>query len=107
MKLCGADRSGLDHVAGMGEILSARDAANYADLAGVEPEIQSDGPAWVIVFAGRLDLGHGYWADDPICVVVDGVPHTFAPHAHGRGDVTTVTIDVESHATLRLPPLGA
>jgi hypothetical protein len=106
IEACGADRAGLDHVVGMGRIPSARDTAVYADLVGVEPEIQSDRPAWMIQFAGRIDLGRGYWADDPVCVVIDGLPKMFAPHAAGRGDVTSVTVELPTHATLALPPLG-
>jgi hypothetical protein len=62
------------------------------------------------MFTGRIDLGHGYWADDPVCVVVDGAAHTFAPDASGRGDVTSVGVDLPTdttHATLSLSPLGA
>src|SRR5437762_247894 len=40
MKLCRVSRIGIDRVAQMGEIPSARDAAQYVHLFGIEPELQ-------------------------------------------------------------------
>ena len=75
-------------VAGMGLVPHARDVPEYAYLWGMEPEIQTDRPAWVIQLAGRVNFGAG-WADDPVCIVVDGKPTIFAPWANGGWPINT------------------
>jgi hypothetical protein len=105
LKLCGVDRIGIEHVARMGEIPSARDAARYVPLRGVEPELQTDASAWLIVFSGKINLGHAYWAQDPICAVIDGTPTMFEPGPYGRGDTTEVPPTPQAPPTLPLPAL--
>jgi hypothetical protein len=105
LKACGATGGRIANVAGMGHIPAARLAADYVELWGVEPELQSDDPAWIIAFKGRVDLGRGYWADDPICVVVDGHATTFAPSTSGRGDRTETAPPPPSRTRTGLPAL--
>jgi hypothetical protein len=106
LKLCGVNRIGIDHVAQMGEIPSARDAARYVPLHGIEPELQTSGSAWLIVFSGKIDLGHAYWAQDPICAVIDGTPTFFEPGPYGRGDTTEVPPTPPIQPTQPLPTLA-
>lgn len=67
------DNIGTDRVAGMGKIDHARDAVHYAWLTGLEPEIQTDAPAWVVAFKGEvpMPMSGEVWVD-PTCIVVDG-----------------------------------
>lgn len=106
MKLCGVDRYGADRVTGMGQVASAGDVANYVEVYGVEPELKTTSPAWVVTFKGRIDLGRGYWADDPVCVVIDGHPTVFMPHLSGRGDQFYSAPPVRNRPTDQLPPLA-
>jgi hypothetical protein len=106
MKLCGVSRIGIDHVAQMGEIPSARDAAQYVHLFGIEPELQTTGPAWLIVFNGKINLGRAYWAQDPICAVIDGAPIFFEPGPYGRGDTTKVPPTPPTQPAQPLPALA-
>jgi hypothetical protein len=107
LEACGAYARGLDTVAAMGEIPSARLAPTYVPLWGVEPEIQTDSPAWIVVFNGRIELGRGYWAEDPVCVVIGGVATTFMPGPYGRGDERTDPPSPPSGGPTRsLPPLA-
>ena len=106
LKLCGVSRIGIDRVAQMGEIPSARDAAQYVRLRGIEPELQTSGPAWLIVFSGKINLGHAYWAQDPICAVIDGAPTFFEPGPYGRGDTTEVPPTPPTEPTRPLPALA-
>ena len=106
MKLCGVDRIGIEHVTQMGEIASARDAARYVGLWGAEPELQTDAAAWLIVFSGKIDLGRGYWAQDPVCAVIAGTPTMFEPGPYGRGDTTEIPPTPETQPTEALPALA-
>ena len=106
LKLCGVSRIGIDRVAQMGEIPSARDAAQYVRLRGIEPELQTSGPAWLIVFSGKINLGHAYWSQDPICAVIDGAPTFFEPGPYGRGDTTEVPPTPPTEPTRPLPALA-
>lgn len=82
LKTCGVIGRRLDQVAGVGRVEHATDVKRYARMFGTEPELKTDAPAWVIQFEGRVDYA-GYWADNPVCVVIDGRPSTFAPEAYG------------------------
>jgi hypothetical protein len=94
----------LDAIEGMGLVPHATDVPRYTYLWGVEPEIQRTDPVWVIQFAGRLTID-AYWADDPVCVVIDGRPLFFAPGLSGRGDASS-NPEQPNVPTLRLPPLA-
>jgi hypothetical protein len=82
MSACGVGQQRIEQVAGMGLIPHSRDVASYARMFGTEPEIASESPAWVIQLSGRVDYA-GYWADNPVCVFVDGKASTYAPEAYG------------------------
>ena len=103
LKACGTDRVGIDRVAQIGEIPSARLAPDYVELWGVEPEIQTDAPAWIIVYSGRISLGRGIWAEDPFCLVINGRATFFAPHEQGRGDRSLTPPTLPTKPTLVLP----
>ena len=92
-------------IAAMGLVAHARDVPEYVNLWGMEPEIQTDKPAWVIQMAGRVELGSG-WADDPVCVVVDGSATVFAPTTNGTATETIVPPTPPRSPTLALPPLA-
>ena len=108
---CGANRpKGIGvttdfAIASMGLIPHARDVPEYANLWGMEPEIQTDKPAWVIQMAGRVG-SHEFWADDPVCVVVDGVGTTYSPTSYGRGTKTVAAPTPPRSPTRALPPLA-
>ena len=94
-------------VVGMGLVPHARDVPEYVDLWGVEPEIQTDDPAWVIQMGGRVDLGGGTsWADDPVCVVVDGRPTIFSPGTSGTATESHVPPTPSRSPTRALPALA-
>lgn len=84
LRECGAatpDRSSM--VSGVGLVPHARDVPRHIRSYGVEPELQSDEPTWVVQFSGRLQVGNGDWADNLVCVVVGANPPVFyAPDAH-------------------------
>ncbi len=82
----------------------AIDVPRYTYLWGIEPEIQTDAPAWVIQFNGKIALRRG-WAIDPVCVVIDGTPFTYAPKQYFDGS-KVVTPSNPSKPTLALPPLA-
>jgi hypothetical protein len=92
-------------IAGMGLIAHARDVPEYVNLWGTEPEIQTDRPAWVIQMVGRVEMGGG-WADDPVCVVVDGRTTVFAPTTNGTATETIVPPTRPRSPSLALPPLA-
>ncbi|HWP62151.1 MAG TPA: hypothetical protein VNO86_01625 [Candidatus Binatia bacterium] len=92
IELCGLDPT---FVSGMAKVPKARDLPKYVRLTGKEPEIQVDEPAWVITYSGRVILPRALgWADDPICVVVDGVRTVFLSGRHGRGDLESAPLPI-------------
>lgn len=93
-------------IAGMGRVPHARDIPEYAYLWGVEPEIQTDSPAWVIQMAGRVDVDATHWADDPVCVVIDGKGTVFAPWASGTRRESFPLVSPPTSPTRALPTLA-
>src|SRR6266566_8743257 len=88
LKACGATASHPDRLAaidGVGFVPHAIDVPNYTYLWGTEPEINTDHPAWVVQFKGKINLD-AFWAIDPVCVSVDGRTHMFSPGPYGSGD---------------------
>ena len=73
LRLCGVTGYGRDKVDRMGLVPRARDIPRYIPLDPDSPEIQSDRPAWVVVFKGEVPMwkqGESWF--DPACVVIDG-----------------------------------
>jgi hypothetical protein len=112
LKACGIGRlPRLDQIAGMGLVPRARDVPRYARMFGTEPELRTDAPAWVIQLAGRIDY-RVYWADNPVCVVIDGRSWIFAPEAYGGPNAETGEDAVNPNPSnapdppFRLPPLA-
>jgi hypothetical protein len=88
---------GLDKVAGMGLIPDAHRARDYAPLSGLEPELKTGAPAWMIQFSGEIPqfFGGEVWID-PICVLVvradgtlDGGMYGTGPVRHPGGSLST------------------
>jgi hypothetical protein len=108
LKACGlttADRQAL--VAGMGLVPHARDVSRYIRAFGTEPELQSDKPAWVVQFKGRIDMGPGDWADNPACLVVGGQPPVwYEPEAYGSATASIVPDKVGAAPVAALPSLA-
>jgi hypothetical protein len=102
------DRNGADVIAGMGKIEHAKDAVHYARLTGLEPELQSDRPAWIVQFRGDIRVDWELVFTDPVCIVVDGDGGFF-----GTGPVRQVGTEVmftpqpaKQEPDRALPPLG-
>ncbi|MBA3779535.1 MAG: hypothetical protein H0X16_09615, partial [Chloroflexi bacterium] len=77
LRMCWAgDPATQAKIVGMALIPSAREAPDYVSLTGMEPEIQTDSPAWVIDFRGDVGTRVGSLIN-PICVVVDGETSLF------------------------------
>lgn len=91
-------------IIGMGLVAHARDVPEYVPLWGVEPELQTDAPAWVVAFDGRVTLPRGYWADDPVCVVIDGTATTYMPGLSGLGTKVVPPLEAPRSPTMALPP---
>jgi hypothetical protein len=95
----------------MGLVPRARDVPRYARMFGTEPELQTDAPAWVIQLVGRIDYRE-YWANNPVCVVIDGRSWIFAPEAYGGPSAETGQDAVNPNPSIapdppfRLPPLA-
>lgn len=105
LELCGAAGFDLAGISGMAKVQRARDLPKYVRLTGKEPEIQVDEPAWVLTYSGRVILPRALgWADDPICVVIDGVRTVFLSGRHGRGDLESAPLPVPD-PPLALPTL--
>lgn len=106
LKLCNAAQFGLDRVAAMGVVPSARQVGSYASLTGAEPELQSDAPAFVIQFRGpipQVNYNGETWVD-PICVVVDGQPGFYATGSRIPATGSEITpAPVSTKPTLSLP----
>ena len=102
------DNIGADKVSGMGRISHARDAVRYAPLTGVEPEIQTDAPAWLVTFKGEvpMPMSGEIWID-PTCVVVGGDGGFYATGAVKilSSDVTVTPLPTKQKPDLALPPL--
>ncbi len=80
-----------DQIQSMGRIEHARDAKDYVLLFGVERELKTESPAWIIQFVGRVETS-GYWGIDPFCVVVDGQASFYDPKENGLvGDPEVVS----------------
>lgn len=106
LELCGAAGFDLAGISGMAKVPKARDLPEYVRLTGQEPEIELDEPAWVVTYAGRVILPRALgWADDPICVVIDGVRTVFLSGRHGRGDLESAPLPVPD-PPLALPTLA-
>jgi len=108
MEACQIDTIGLDKIGGMGLIAAASLVRNYAPLTGLEPELRSDQPAWVIQFTGEVPqlLARETWID-PICVVIGGSPGFYAtgPVRLETGAVIT-PLPVPVRPRFSLPPLA-
>ena len=103
------DIFGLGSVGGMGKIAHGRDAVRYVWLAGVEPEIQTDAPAWLITFRGDIPMPKigEVWVD-PTCFYANGEAGFFA-----TGPVKNVStgqlftpLPAKSPPDRALPPLA-
>lgn len=106
LDLCGAAGFDLAGISGMAKVAHARDLPRYVRLTGREPEIQTDAPAWVVAYSGRMTLPRALgWAEDPICVVIDGERTVFLTGRHGRGDVESEPLPVPG-PPFSLPPLA-
>ena len=79
LDLCQVTPDHVNAVAGMGQIPHARDATHYAGLVGVEPQIQTDAPAWIVQLRGPIDfrIANQTWID-PVCIVVNGAQLFYA-----------------------------
>jgi hypothetical protein len=65
----------------MGLVGQARDVPRYVPLTGLEPEIQTTAPAWVVQLKGEFpQLRGGEIWTDPVCVVIG---ETFGLYATG------------------------
>lgn len=99
---------GLQLIAGMGQIERARDATKYTRLTGREPEIQTDEPAWIIVYRGAMPqprpVGEIWF--DTTCVVIGDAPTIYATGLIQRADGTTEGPPPLGAPTLALPPLA-
>ncbi|HET7678384.1 MAG TPA: hypothetical protein VFK38_11105 [Candidatus Limnocylindrales bacterium] len=92
----------------MGKIPRARDVVRYAKLVGVEPEIQSNEPAWIVQFQGEvpMPMSGEIWTD-PTCIVVgtDGGFYATGPVKNvGSGAVYT-PLPPKQMPEFALPPL--
>ena len=98
---------GNDIVVGMGLVPHARDAAKYVRLVGVEPEIQTDDPAWLITTKGSIQLPLGPKMWDPTCVVVHGEANWFSTGDYQADDGSLVTpMPLKNQPPLGLPALA-
>lgn len=104
---CNAAQFGLDRIAAMGLVPTARQVSSYAPLTGREPELQGATPAFVIQFRGpipQVKYNGETWID-PICVVVDGDSGFYATGSRILLSGIEVTPDpVPTKPTLSLPP---
>jgi hypothetical protein len=88
----------------MGHVPHTRDVPRYARMFGTEPELDSDAPAWVIQLAGRVDFGDN-WADNPVCMVVDGHSTIFTPETYGGVEGFKPNESIAPAPNFSLPPL--
>ena len=73
-------------VVGMGKIDSVKDVVRFINLTGREPQLNDEGPAWIVQIKGDLHQPTGQIWTDPTCVVTTG---DFG--WYGTGAVTDVT----------------
>ena len=92
-------------VGGMALIPSAREIPKYARFYGVEPELQTDQPAWVIQINGDLPSRTGSLLHDPTCVVIGGIATMFVSNGETIGGVTITPAPQAKAPVLELPPL--
>jgi hypothetical protein len=108
LRICQVDTIGPDMVSGMGRIPEARDAVRYVPLTGLEPEIQTDAPAWIVTFNGEVPMPKSgeIWID-PTCIVVGGGGGLYAtgPVENSSSHVTVTPMPVKQQPDLALPPL--
>jgi hypothetical protein len=109
LERCGVAQYGIKLVAGMGLLAHASDLPAYAPMTGLEPELASDRPTWLIQFRGELPMptSREVWVD-PICVVIDGEGGFFATGPVRHLDTGTITAPPapKRPPTLRVPPLA-
>jgi hypothetical protein len=98
---------GTKIVSGMGLIPSATDVGKYVPMTGLEPELKSPSPAWVIAVGGRLWLP--FWPhdlNDPTCVVIGGGVFWWDTGGHFEGDTVVASpAGVDGRHVFRVPPL--
>lgn len=91
----------------MGLVAHAKDVPRYIRAFGTEPELQSDSPAWVVQFKGRIDMGPGDWADNPVCLVVSGQPPVwYEPEGYGSATATFTPVTIGNAPVAALPSLA-
>ena len=66
-------------IVGMAQ-LPARDVHRFTYTNGNEPELQTDELVWAIQMEGQFLSRRGGQTIDPLCVVIDGAPITYAPY---------------------------
>lgn len=100
------DRKGPEVIAGIGRIDRAREAVHYARLTGLEPEIQSESPAWMAQFRGEIRVDWELAFIDPTCIVVGGDGGFFGtgPVKQVGSDVTITPQPVKQEPDRALPP---
>ena len=95
----------VDLVQGMGFVARAEDVPLYVPLWGTEPELKAGAAAWVVALSGKVEFPRGFWAMDPICVVIDGIPTIFAPGGYGKGSHEYSPAASPPRPPASLPPL--
>lgn len=108
LRICQVDTIGADKVSGMGRIPAARDAVRYVPLTGLEPEIQTDDPAWIVSFHGEVPMPKSgeVWID-PTCIVVggDGGLYATGPVENTSSHITVTPLPAVQQPDLVLPAL--
>ena len=97
---------GIDIVVGMGLVPHARDAAKYVRLVGIEPEIQTDDPAWFIATKGPIQIPPGPKMWDATCAVIDDVATWFITGDYEDGGDIVTPPPLANPPTLTLPALA-
>lgn len=96
---------GLDAVAGMAQVIDARDVPKYVPLWGVEPDLQTSDPVWVIRLRGE-QVFPTFKLRDPTCIVIRGVKNWFSTGANNVGGPwRDDPAPPSGQPQLRLPPL--
>jgi len=104
----GAGMYSFDLITGMGQVPSARDVYHYVPMTGREPELENDGPAWVVQFHGEFPMLKiaETWTD-PVCIAT---ADSFGFYAVGvtrqnASDITTTPEPPPIPPDRTLPPL--
>jgi hypothetical protein len=97
---------GFGVVGGMAEVTPASDAVKYVPLWGIEREIQTEAPAWVISVRGDVVLPPGTLTRNPTCVVVNGEHAWYDTGESFIDDKWMPAKDPPNWPTARLPPLA-